>query len=161
MTAKISFYTMNPRYILPSWSELVSLKMDFLHGRIRHNRVARMTQELSRMLDMDDEQRVWQRYPYTGKLRILDATTREPRATAWGTDLSGSGIGFFSPVDLALRDFVIVEFELNGSLMKLPACIMHHSGTRYGAEFLQIPQPTRLLIDQSLSRSSAPISSRR
>ncbi len=102
-------------------------------------------------MDSDSEPRNWRRHPYSGKLRILDAMTKQPRATAWGADLSCSGIGFFTAVELALRDFVLVEFELDGAQMKLPACIMHHSGTRYGAEFMQMPEPIRQLLEKNLT----------
>ena len=94
------------------------------------------------------------RFPYNGKLKVMDAVASTWCATAWGEDLSCSGLGFFSTVDLPLRAYVIVELELNGTTVQLQACIMRRSGTRYGAEFLHIPEATRLLLEEWHSRAT-------
>jgi hypothetical protein len=80
----------------------------------------------------------------------MDAVTKASCATGWGADLSCGGIGFFSAAELPLQTYVVVEFELNGATVRLQACIMRRSGTRYGAEFLQVPEATRLLIERAL-----------
>jgi len=89
------------------------------------------------------------RFPFSGKVKILDKSTRTIRGVAWGADLSCTGIGFLSPVELDLREFIVVEFEVNGTAIRLDACIMRHSGTGYGAEFLHVPAATRRIIETS------------
>jgi PilZ domain len=83
--------------------------------------------------------RRWPRYQVDIPLRLI---TQQPRKVAIlparGTGLNGGGMTIFAGVNLAIGEFIGLEFVTadSGELVRLRACVRNREGFAYGVEFI-------------------------
>lgn len=96
-------------------------------------------------------QRAYPRGECSGSVRLL-GSSGELIGTGVVSDLSGGGIGFYTPLPLEVNVFLAMELKTPFMQLKVNAVVVRRDSItgQYGARFVQMSEATRRLIQTSL-----------